>query len=87
MREYLKLLRESRNMTMQYVADKIGISRQYYQQIEAGERQKKMDITLLTKLSDLFCISLVDIAEKEKSLHLDDNCPDEGENKEENKDE
>lgn len=84
MREYLKLLRESRNMTMQYVADKIGISRQYYQQIEAGERQKKMDITLLTKLSDLFCISLVDIVEKEKSLHLGDNCPDEGENKEEN---
>ena len=78
-RTYLKELREEHNMSMQTVADKIGISRQYYQLIEAGERQKKMDITLLTKFSDLFGISLVDIVEKEKSLHLDENCPDDKE--------
>jgi transcriptional regulator with XRE-family HTH domain len=76
-RTYLKELRERHNMSMQSVADKIGISRQYYQLIEAGERQKKMDITLLTKLSDLFGISLVDIAEREKSLHFEDTETDE----------
>ena len=43
LREYLKLLRESRNMTMQYVADKIGISRQYYQQIEADLRKSTLN--------------------------------------------
>lgn len=56
-REYLKKLREQRNMSMQIAADKIGITRQYYQQIEAGERQKKMDVTLVIALSNLFEIT------------------------------
>lgn len=56
-REYLKKLREEQHMSMQSAADRIGISRQYYQQIEAGERQKKMDITLVTALSNLFGIT------------------------------
>lgn len=56
-RDYLKELREERNMSMQLVADRIGISRQYYQLIEAGERQKKMDITLVIALSNLFNVA------------------------------
>ncbi|WP_294755381.1 helix-turn-helix transcriptional regulator [uncultured Ruminococcus sp.] len=56
-RDYLKELREERNMSMQLVADRIGISRQYYQLIEAGERQKKMDITLVIALSNLFDVA------------------------------
>lgn len=56
-REYLRKLRENSNMSMQDVADKIGITRQYYQLIEASERQKKMDITLVIALSNLFGIT------------------------------
>ena len=58
MREDLKHLREEKQMTMQEVADKIGISRQYYQMIECGERQKNMDITLVKSLSDVFKIPI-----------------------------
>lgn len=65
-REYLRELREKQNMSMQFVADRIGISRQYYQLIEAGERQKKMDITLVLALSNLFGISAEQIISHEK---------------------
>ena len=66
-REYLKKLREQRNMSMQIVADKIGITRQYYQQIEAGERQKKMDVTLVIALSNLFEITPEQIIMQEQN--------------------
>lgn len=51
-RKYLICLREQRNETQQLVADSIGLTRQYYQQIESGDRQKRMDIVLATKLAD-----------------------------------
>ena len=38
MRENLKNARKSVNMTQQQVADKLGISLRYYQNIEAGDR-------------------------------------------------
>ena len=64
-RIYLKEIRENSGLSMQDVAEKIGISRQYYQQIEAGERQQKMDITLVAKLSTIFCIPIEKIVEYE----------------------
>ena len=57
MRGYLKELREQKGFSQQNVADSIGITRQYYQQIENGERQKNMDISLVVQLSNLFGIS------------------------------
>lgn len=68
MREYLKKLREEHGYTMQVVADKIGISKQYYQRIEVGDRQKNMDITLAVKLSEIFGISIQSIIEYERQL-------------------
>ena len=68
MRQWLKELRESSGQTQPQIADKIGITRQYYQQIEAGDRQQKMDITLSVKLSELFGISISEIAAKEIEL-------------------
>lgn len=68
MREYLKKLREERGYSMQVVADKIGISKQYYQRIEVGERQQNMDITLAVKLSEIFEISIQSIIEYERQL-------------------
>lgn len=57
MRDYLKELRESKGLSQQNVADSIGITRQYYQQIENGKRQKNMDVSLVVQLSNLFGIS------------------------------
>lgn len=68
MREYLKKLREEHGYTMQVIADKIGISKQYYQCIEVGKRQQNMDITLAVKLSEIFGISIQSIIEYERQL-------------------
>lgn len=67
-RKYLRILREQRNMTMQDVADKMGITRQYYQQIEAGEKQKKMALPIAVSLSEAFGITTDQIIEYEKSI-------------------
>ena len=66
MRKYLFELRKNKNKTQQEVALWIGITRAYYQQIEAGTRQKRMDIVLLTKMADYFGISLEEIIRLEE---------------------
>jgi len=68
MREYLKKLREEHGYTMQTVADKLGISKQYYQRIEVGDRQQNMDITLAVKLSDIFGVTIQKIIEEEQAI-------------------
>lgn len=65
MREYLIELRNKLNLSQQDVADYVGISRQYYNAIENGIRQKKMDITLITKFSKLFKVTLQKICDLE----------------------
>lgn len=65
MRKYLKSLRESKNISQQVVADKIGITRQYYSSIENGERQADMSLSIMKKLSEVFNISLEHIVEQE----------------------
>ena len=68
MRDYLKQLREDRGLSMQDLADKLDISRQYYQMIESGERQKKMDITLVRGIATALNVSLESIIEEENRL-------------------
>ena len=53
---------------MQDVADAFGMTRQYYEMIESGDRQKKMDFSLVTKISNLFGISMERIAEYEQEI-------------------
>lgn len=65
MREYLVKLRKQYDLSQQDVADYVGISRQYYNAIENGVRQKKMDVTLITKFADLFKTSLQKICDAE----------------------
>ena len=67
-REYLKKLRTEKGLTMQDMADAFGITRQYYNLIEAGESQKRMDITLCTKIGDLFGIPLTEVAAHEQAF-------------------
>lgn len=65
MRQWLKNIRESKGISQQNVAEKVGITRQYYQLIEAGERQQKMDITLIAKLSQVLGVSMDQIIDNE----------------------
>lgn len=44
MRKNLKKARKSAGLTQQAVADKMGISLRYYQQIEAGDRTGDFEI-------------------------------------------
>lgn len=51
MRENLKKARKAAGLTQQAIADKLGISLRYYQQIEAGDRTG--DFTLWDMLEDI----------------------------------
>lgn len=53
MRDWLKEKRIEKGMTMAEVAEKLGITESYYCMIENGERQKKMDIAVAMKLSQI----------------------------------
>ena len=51
MRENLKAARKAAGMTQQAMADKLGISLRYYQQIESGDRTG--DFTIWDDLEDI----------------------------------
>ena len=51
MRKNLKKARQKAGMTQQQMADRLGISLRYYQNIEAGERTG--DFTLWDELEDV----------------------------------
>ena len=70
MRTYLKQLREQKRLTHRQAADRLDISEPYYQMIEAGKRQKKMDISLAAKLAAIFGVSLDYILAEENKLDL-----------------
>ena len=65
MREWLKKLRLKGNLSQQNVADKLGITQQYYNLIENGERQSKMTIDTAQKLAKIFDVSLDFILQNE----------------------
>lgn len=64
-REYLIEAREKAGLTQQDVANRIGISRQYYQMVETGERQKRMDLSLADGLSVVLNIPIAEIVQRE----------------------
>ncbi len=66
MREWLPQARTASGMTQAQVAKQLDISESYYSFIEKGERQKKMDVTLVAKLSSIFKIPIEQIVELEK---------------------
>lgn len=65
MRDWLKEKRTDRGFTMSQMASKLDITESYYSMIEAGERQKKMDVALAAKLSSVFDMPLKQIVEFE----------------------
>lgn len=65
MREYLKMIRIKKEKTQQYVANCAGITRQYYQMVENGERQHDISLELLQKLSTALSVPLDDLIQAE----------------------
>lgn len=68
MRVWLKDLRNTKGWTQEIVANKLGVSRQAYAQIEAGERQADLNLSTASKLADIFKISLSKIRNYEEAL-------------------
>lgn len=68
MRQYLVDLRVQNGLSQQDVANRIGISRQYYQMIENGERQKHLALSLASSFAVLFGVSVMDIERYEMEL-------------------
>ena len=66
MRDWLYQARLEKGLTQLEVAKQLDISESYYSYIEKGERLKKMDISLASKLSVVFGISVQKIVELEK---------------------
>lgn len=64
-RSWLKELRARHGFSQADVAQKLGVSRQAYSFIEAGERQADMNLSLANKLAGLFGVSLEQIREWE----------------------
>ena len=65
MRKWLKELRNSRGMTQREMAQKMGITEAYYALIENGQRQKKMDVTILAGIAKATGTSVGRVAVKE----------------------
>ena len=65
MRSWLKEKRTESGLTMAKMAEKLDITEGYYSLIEAGERQKKMDVALVIKLSAILSIPIEQIADLE----------------------
>jgi DNA-binding XRE family transcriptional regulator len=64
MKNYIKNLREKSNFTQEEIAQKIGVSRPTYMQIEKGE--KDLELAQAKKLSALFGVPLHDFIEQKE---------------------
>ena len=64
-RSWLKYARMIRKLSKQQLADRIGISEEYYTEIENGKAQKNMDESLIQRLSTAFGVSMQYIAFQE----------------------
>jgi len=65
MRGWLKDARLEKGLTMKQMGEKLNITESYYCTIESGERQKNMDISLVSGLSAILGIPIAKIAELE----------------------
>ena len=68
MSQYLVDLRVQHGFSQQDVANRLGISRQYYQMIENGERQKHLALSLASSFAVLYGVSVMDIEHHEMEL-------------------
>ena len=64
MRDWLIKLRGE--LPQSEIAQKLGITQQYYSYIEDGKRQKEMDIQMCERIAQTFGISVADVINYEK---------------------
>lgn len=57
-REWLKELRKKHKYSQQFMAEQLGISRQYYCFVELGIRKDTLDMKMASKLAKIFKLSL-----------------------------
>lgn len=62
MRDWLTKARTEKGLTMKQMGEKLDITESYYSMIESGTRQKKMDLTLVAKLSTVLGIPIAEIS-------------------------
>ena len=67
MRKWLKQLRDEKKFTQALISKKLDISESYYNLIENGERQKDLDLSIVTKLAEIFNVTVDWIAEQENA--------------------
>ena len=65
MRNYLKREREKHGFTQKYVAEQLGISQNYYCDIENGNRQNEIKASILVGLANIFGLSVDEIVNME----------------------
>lgn len=65
MREWLRASRKEKGFTAAEMGKELGISESYYCMIENGERQKKMDITLLSLIAQVLDKPITEIIRME----------------------
>lgn len=65
MRNWLREARSDKGLTMKQMGEKLNITESYYCAIEAGTRQRKMDIALVSGLSAVLGIPIAKIVELE----------------------
>lgn len=59
MRHKLRVIREAMKLTQNEVAEKLGVSRSYYTELELGRKQPSLD--LLRRFVDMFGPGALDI--------------------------
>lgn len=62
MRDWLTKARTEKGLTMKQMGERLDITESYYSMIESGTRQKKMDLTLVAKLSTVLEIPIAEIS-------------------------
>ena len=68
MRTWLKEKRQAAGLTMAQMAEKLWITESYYSNIEAGKRQKVLDLTIAAQLAKILNMTLEEIFECEKEV-------------------
>ena len=68
MRTWLREAREKKAMTMKDISRKLDITESYYCCIENGERQKDLNLSLVTKLSEILGVSVNKIIAEENNV-------------------
>lgn len=65
MRQYLKKLRDKKQLTQTDIEKRTGIKSNYYCMIENGDRQTDMSLSIIEKLAKAFGVSVQTIVREE----------------------